>query len=389
MDESAYDAPIRQLLAVIEAEMSVGAVSGLAGLRRRLAKLIHTVSYSRTQAELAPIEHEARRWVEAIQSDLLPDLKSRVLACLLEEEPRSGPWGPWRGLDADALTKAAREQEMEFRRLKDVIKSAVTSYLVTGKPTPLRDAVVMLEDAVRAEREQAREIDLVDIHPQAERLRVALEALPMRAREVFVTAVRERVEAGAPGHAPGRKIDQKLSSEQWFRKAWGSEWEPGPFFTPDLQSRYDHARQEAHERRVEAEQHDREYRAAAAAREEARKKKAPVIERPTLPRRPPPSRPRFDTSPAEPFGPWRTPRPPRIWPRCLPQCPPPSSSTSSTSGATMQNGRDKPGNGRNTTPDGGRGKGRFSADKSGQIRPQPSTPKIVAAQGLSNRATRG
>lgn len=266
-----YTPVIDMLTRVLDSEARATGGSALLDLRARALALRGPPKSPRTHRErrATAVAHEVTVWGEDLQGLLVASQASQVVDHLLKgQEP--GEDGSvngarlWSRLDPGEREGAESRERAEVDRVDQVVRTAIATYVVTKKVTPLRGAVRELELAIRRPLETTPVGD-EDTEVHSNHLNAALQALPAQARSVFVKHVRSHVEEARESvWLPDPTGEHWLSRESWTR--WSSRtWDPGPFFIGDLQARYDLERDQAIRLAEASAVTEREFRARLAA----------------------------------------------------------------------------------------------------------------------------
>jgi hypothetical protein len=223
--------------------------SGMQSLRLRVKAILDPPKSARTalEATQTSIDREHGYWIDAISDILLPAQRDGVAKALRAD--RDGDGGdiiddPWGAIDPDV--RRARDQALEARIVRAEHAAIVDClrYEHTRRTSFLREAVLGLESAIRAENRLSSGPPEAACGMHRDRLGRALrQVLPASAFRFFVKATREVIEQ--LGAETNRKsLVRGSEPEQWFSRGdWTvprlEERAVGVWFVDWLQDRYE------------------------------------------------------------------------------------------------------------------------------------------------------
>jgi hypothetical protein len=242
---------IEGLIRIIDAEVATSPSATAVDLRRRASKLLERPELPRGLAARAntAVEVEFEEWSAAILRTLLPGYAEQVSRRLTSIDG-SSPTGtrtpqdvltPWWRLDDVVAAEVDARRSAEASRSACAIVAEAGRYAASGKLGALKEAVRQAEIAMQPLATLPR-VFAEDADSHRARLQAALDVLPVRARNAFVSRVRGSVEKH-PLWTSRPDGDHWLSSERWIRV--GTRWDDGPFFVEELQHVYETEREDA------------------------------------------------------------------------------------------------------------------------------------------------
>ena len=218
---------------------------GMQDLCRRARRILDPPKPPRTalEAEQASIDLEHQMWVEEIADVFLPaQCDALVVALRIDHEDKEDPWAQ---VDPRVRRARKRRRAAEILRAEHAAIAACQRYQRTRRTSHLRDAVLELESAMRAQcLQMCSGLSKEACGKQGDRLeRALLQVLPPSAFRYFVTRVRQAiaahlVQARRTSSSPLSRPVQWLSQEAWTR-GYDEEWAVGVWFTERFQQEYD------------------------------------------------------------------------------------------------------------------------------------------------------